>query len=106
MPKTKYDALMEALLAFLDRIPLDKRQHAIGGFVVAYVAAVVVLAMGLGREHAGALSALALVSVALGKEFYDVLHRDVHTPDVRDALATIIGGLPVLLFLYFMETCL
>lgn len=54
----------------------------------------------------GAIAALspwypmvAVLVVAFGKEVYDYYHRDSHTPDGADAIATIVGGLVVLHFL-------
>lgn len=35
---------------------------------------------------------IAVVVAAVGKEIYDSRHKDVHTPDVWDAVATILGG--------------
>jgi hypothetical protein len=31
--------------------------------------------------------------VALLKEIYDYLHKDIHTPDFLDWVATVLGGL-------------
>lgn len=43
----------------------------------------------------------AVILAAIGKEVYDYIHRDRHTPDMMDAVATVIGGavcaLPVLI---------
>ena len=39
---------------------------------------------------------LAILVVAFGKEVYDYYHRDKHTSDGADAVATIVGGLVVL----------
>ena len=36
---------------------------------------------------------VGVVAVAFGKEGYDYRHRDKHTPDIWDAVATIAGGL-------------
>jgi hypothetical protein len=35
---------------------------------------------------------VAIVVAAVGKEVYDWFHRDRHTPDVWDAVVTVIGG--------------
>jgi hypothetical protein len=34
--------------------------------------------------------------VALAKEGYDYLHKDIHTPDAWDFVATVLGGAFVL----------
>ena len=39
---------------------------------------------------------LAVLVVAFGKEVYDYYHRDKHTSDGADAVATIVGGFVVL----------
>jgi hypothetical protein len=42
---------------------------------------------------------VAVLVVAFGKEVYDYYHRQAHTPDGADAIATIVGGIVVLHFL-------
>jgi hypothetical protein len=62
--------------------PPDKLAHFIGG-VVIYAAA----------HFVSPITGLALVAVAaVGKEIYDWFHRDKHTPEVMDAVATMLGG--------------
>lgn len=39
---------------------------------------------------------VAVLIVAFGKELYDYFHKDKHTCDAMDAIATIVGGLVVL----------
>ena len=39
---------------------------------------------------------LAVLIVAWGKELYDYFHKDKHTCDALDAIATIVGGLVTL----------
>lgn len=67
-------------------IPLDKQAHFFaGGFVFAITA-----------PHIGlALATVAVLVAAFGKEIYDYMHQDCHTPDIWDAVATIAGGLVV-----------
>ena len=55
---------------------------------------------------AGALVALcpikpliAVIVVAFGKEIYDYYHKESHTCDGSDAIATLVGGLVMLNFL-------
>lgn len=38
------------------------------------------------------LGILAVSIAAIGKEIYDYLHKENHTPDVWDAVTTILGG--------------
>ena len=42
---------------------------------------------------------VAILIVAFGKELYDFYHKDKHTCDAMDAIATIVGGLVTLTFL-------
>lgn len=37
-------------------------------------------------------AAIAVFIFGVGKEVYDYFHRDKHTPDLMDAVATIAGG--------------
>ena len=64
-------------------LPHDKALHLIGGVFIYAVAHFVNPLVGLG----------AVVAVAFGKEGYDYRHRDKHTPDLWDAVATIFGGI-------------
>ena len=60
---------------------LDKAQHF---FVGAIVALCPIYPM------------VAVLIVAWGKELYDYFHKDKHTCDALDAIATIVGGLVTL----------
>jgi uncharacterized membrane protein len=35
---------------------------------------------------------VVVTTAAISKEIYDYMHRDKHTPDVWDAIATVAGG--------------
>jgi hypothetical protein len=68
----------------LPQLPQDKANHALYGASIYLVAALFV----------GPLLALGLSCVAGAlKEVYDRLHKDAHTPDAWDWLATTAGGL-------------
>jgi high-affinity nickel permease len=41
----------------------------------------------------GAYSIVVVAIIALLKEIYDYLHKDIHTPDFWDWVATVLGGL-------------
>lgn len=74
------------ILAFavnpLRSVPADKQGHFIIG-LIAYMA----------FHFVSVMVGLILVAVlAIGKEIYDWFHRDRHTPDVWDAVATMAGG--------------
>lgn len=64
-------------------LPHDKALHIIGGVLIYAVAHFVSPVVGLG----------AVAVAAVGKEIYDYFNRDKQTPEVMDAVATIIGGI-------------
>ena len=66
----------------LNKLPHDKALHVIVG-VLAYMA----------FHFVSPVVGLAAAAVAaVGKEIYDHMNRDRHTPDVWDAVATMAGG--------------
>jgi hypothetical protein len=73
--------MIEKIIAILNSIPTDKVYHCLGG--------VVLFAIG---QLFGYGLALAIIG-AITKEIYDYFHQDKHTPDIWDAIATILGGL-------------
>lgn len=66
----------------LRNIPADKQGHFIIGLVAYMAFHFVGVAVGLG----------VVAVLAVGKEIHDWFHRDRHTPDVWDAIATMAGG--------------
>lgn len=62
--------------------PADKLGHFAAGVLIYAAMHFVSLSVGL----------LAVLVAAVGKEIYDYLHRDKHTPDAWDAFATMLGG--------------
>lgn len=73
--------MIEKILARLNAIPSDKIYHCLTGVILFAIGNLV----GYGL--------LVAIVGAIGKEIYDYLHKDTHTPDVWDAVATILGGL-------------
>lgn len=71
----------------MSSFPKDKLLHYTVGTLVCSVSYLVI----------GYYSMLLVVAVGIGKEVYDYKHKDKHTPDVYDALATILGGLVAML---------
>jgi hypothetical protein len=65
------------------RVPADKQAHALSGFIIAAVL----------TPFIGAYSVLVVAVIALAKEIYDYIHKDIHTPDFMDWVATVLGGL-------------
>lgn len=102
MPTTKFDQIVAGITSALRKIPEDKWAHAVVGLFVAYATALLTLAIEGSTQNVARYSALALVAVAIAKEVYDYFNRDVHTPDVMDAVATVLGGLPITLLVYLL----
>ena len=73
--------MIEKIISYLNSIPSDKVAHCLGGVVL----------FAIGKLFGYGL-ALAVIG-AITKELYDYLHKDTHTPDLWDAVATILGGL-------------
>jgi hypothetical protein len=67
----------------------DKANHAVYGSAIFTAAYVVAFFAGL---PALPIAAGAVIGFGVGKEIYDKLHKDKHTPDPLDALATLAGG--------------
>ena len=86
---------MEKLLTFMNTwlgklyipcgIPADKQMHFISGAILATVILLVIGSIGI--------SFVSVSLVAMFKEMYDLLHRNKHTPDIWDWVATTLGGL-------------
>jgi hypothetical protein len=79
----------------LPRIPADKANHIIYGAVIYLLVSI------LTSSPSAGLSACVLIGIS--KEFYDLKHKDIHTPDVVDAVATITGGLIIFLYTIFFS---
>jgi hypothetical protein len=65
------------------KVPVDKFLHFICGLVIAALLTPLI----------GAYSIVVVAVIALLKEIYDYLHKDIHTPDFWDWVATVLGGL-------------
>lgn len=74
-------ALIDKITALMSW-PQDKLQHFIVG-VFIYAAA---------HFWGVVIGMAAVVVAAVGKEIFDYLHKENHTPDLKDALVTIAGG--------------
>jgi len=76
--------LIESLIRLLNSIPADKVFHFASG-VILFASTV---------HFIGSFySMIVVASIGIIKEVYDMMHKDKHTPDFMDALATIIGGI-------------
>lgn len=65
------------------KVPCDKQMHFIVGLFIAAIL----------TPFVGAYSVLIVSIIALVKEIYDYIHKDIHTPDFWDWLVTALGGL-------------
>lgn len=65
------------------KVPCDKQLHFICGFIIAAVL----------TPFIGFYAVVVVAIIALAKEIYDYMHKDIHTPDVWDLVATALGGL-------------
>jgi len=70
-------------LNLLSKIPCDKLGHIVAGLFIYAIFHFISPEFGL----------LMVLLAAWGKEAYDYFHRDKHTPEVWDMVATMIGGL-------------
>jgi uncharacterized membrane protein YccC len=83
------EALIAKVNAFLAKlyipckVPADKQAHFLCGLVIA----------ALLTPFIGAYSIVVVAIIALLKEIYDYLHKNIHTPDFWDWVATVLGGL-------------
>ena len=66
----------------LRNVPADKQGH----FIVGLLAYMVFHFISVG------VALIVVAVMAVGKEIYDWFHRNRHTPDLWDAVATMAGG--------------
>ncbi len=71
------------LLNLLSSLPHDKAGHLIAGVLLYAAFHFVHPAVGIA----------VVVIAAVAKEVYDYLHKETHTPETMDAVATIVGGI-------------
>lgn len=79
---TKVNSLL-AKLYVPCKVPADKQMHFLCGLVIA----------ALLTSFIGAYSILVVAIIAIVKEIYDYVHKDIHTPDFLDWVVTVLGGL-------------
>jgi hypothetical protein len=62
--------------------PQDKLAHFAAGVLIYAIAHFISPVVGM----------IAVTVAAVGKEVYDYMNRNKHTPDLWDAVATLLGG--------------
>ena len=85
---------MEKLFILINKIPFDKQQHMLVGVIIF-----IIMLLFLSPEKALVVTSF----VAILKEVYDFYHKNTHTSDLFDALATIILPLLLTLILYLKD---
>lgn len=78
------------------RILDDKISHFWAGWAIAAVAFTITMDSVLAIYWAG--------GIGLAKEIWDFFHRDEHSPEIPDALATLFGGLCFCLAIAWIRT--
>ena len=92
---------MEKLLTFMNTwlgklyiqnkyVPLDKFMHFLSGAILGIIL----------YPFIGWLSIIVVSLIAYAKERYDAKHKDKHTPDIWDWVATSLGGMTVLFIIH------
>jgi hypothetical protein len=79
----------------LPQLPQDKANHVIYGAAIAVVGSGIELSAGGPPLTAVVIGAVAAAVFGALKELYDAQHRDIHTPEMADFVATTAGGLLV-----------
>lgn len=75
-------------------MPTDKLLHFLAGAVIGFSATEML------NWIAGILS---VILAAIGKEVYDKYHPN-HTVDIYDAIATVLGGILAIIWMYLTHT--
>lgn len=73
---------MASILNIIPNIPHDKLGHFVAG----------ILCFTVFHFINPALAFAITLLMAIGKEVYDYYHKENHTPELMDAVATILGG--------------
>ncbi len=74
-----------------DIIPFDKMLHFFVGFFISTIVSFLSIEINL----------IILLIFSIGKEFYDQYVKKTYF-DIKDALATFVGGIAAILVLYFL----
>ena len=83
---SKIKQIVEILFSHLNSIPKDKALHALYGLIIYSFIAL----------YNPMIAILTVVLISVAKEIYDFQHKDIHTADWYDALAT--SAIPLVLY--------
>ena len=81
----------------LPMLAVDKANHVAYGALAATLVSVALVAVQTPVLGAALAATAVVVVLGVGKELFDRAHAETHTPDWRDAAATAVGGLLVVL---------
>ena len=84
---------MEKILSLLNKLPCDKAKHAFYGLFIYNLFSFL--------NHT--LAILIVIALGVSKEVYDRKHKDIHTPDIKDAIATILPSFIIYIIWYFLD---
>lgn len=80
----------------LPLIEQDKANHFIYGSVISFAVIVFLsIALAVPPFIASVLGVVAGAAMGILKEVYDYLHKETHTPDIKDIVWTILGSFVV-----------
>lgn len=71
-------------------LPQDKAGHLAGGVILGLAGSSIAYGLGLPIPNLWGFTFGTMIGIA--KEIYDLSHRDKHTPEFLDALATATGS--------------
>jgi VanZ family protein len=83
------------------RIPTDKKLHMIVGFAISYSIGAAFVIFKPENKFMFLIGIVIALLIGLSKEVYDYFHKATHTPDIMDALATLLGGVVASFLLWF-----
>jgi len=89
--------ILEWCFSLVMKIPHDKMGHIIIGAEISTFVSSACLIFGVSFLASNLIAVSVTTVLATLKEIYDRLNKTKHTSDIYDALATILGSLPIIL---------
>lgn len=97
MTKAQIKIFLEYCFSLVMKIPHDKMGHIIIGAGISTFVSSLCLVFGASFLRSALIAVSVTTVLAILKELYDRLNKTKHTADIYDALATILGSLPIIL---------